>query len=63
MKTRDAVKTAVECMEKEMQKLAFDANMVKMTGSGSPYMHKAHDRYVSITDAIKTLQQIPEAML
>ena len=63
MKTRDAVKIAVECMEKEMQKLAFDANMVKLTGNGSPYMLKAHDRYAEIAEAIKTLKELPYDML
>lgn len=63
MKTRDAVKIAVACMENEMQKLAVDANIVKVTGTGSPYMLKAHDRYAEIAEAIKTLEQLPEAML
>lgn len=63
MKISEAKKLAIECMQKEMQRLAFDANVVKVTGTGSPSMIKAHDRYIKLTDAIKALATLPEAML
>jgi len=63
VKTRDAVKIAIACMETEMQKLAVDANIVRVTGHGSPHMQKSHSRYAEIADAIKTLRQLPDAML
>lgn len=63
MKVREAKKLAIECMQAEMNKLAVDANIVKLTGTGSPPMIKAHDRCVQLVEAIKILESLPEAML
>jgi len=63
MKTRDAVKIAVEIMEAELNKVAVDINIVRFSGTGEAYILKLQDRYDEIADAIKTLQELPEAVL
>ena len=56
MEVKQAIKLAIEVLEKERQGLAFDANTVRAYGSGSPVMEKRLKRHVEISEAIRVLE-------
>ena len=58
MDTKQAIKLAIETLKKERQGLAFDANVVRSYGSGSPVMEKKAKRYAELCEAIRVLEEI-----
>lgn len=57
---RDAkkhLKLAIECIGKEMQKHAFDANLFN-TGVDTPHTRRSHERYIKLVDALKYLEEL-----
>lgn len=53
MKRRQAYRNAVECIKKQMQPLAFDANVVQKDPNASPSMQKRAARYVELAETLK----------
>ena len=60
MKHSQAVKVAIDCMERRRQQFAFDANLHKIYKSDSPYAVRAAKQYDKITEAIAVLSQQPK---
>lgn len=58
MDFKKAIKLAVEALEKERQQLAWDANLVKTYGHGSPVMEKRAKKFDELTDAIRLLKDL-----
>lgn len=58
MIVKQAIKIAIIAMEEKRKKFAVDANLVRLTGTGSPYMYKALEEYNKINEAIEILQTL-----
>ena len=56
MDLKHAIRLAIETLKKERQGLAFDANVVRSYGSGSPVMEKKAKRHAEICEAIRVLE-------
>jgi len=56
MKQKDAIKLAVECLQKEYQSLAVHANLCTMCGADYPAALAAVQQRKAIWEAIEILQ-------
>ena len=58
MKQSKAIKIAVECIEQQMRKYAFDANMHLRLGMDTPHAVNSAKKYKDMAEAIKTLEAL-----
>jgi hypothetical protein len=51
-------KLACECIGKEMQKLAFDANLYKNGMSDTPHSKRSHEKYIELAAALQYFEDL-----
>ncbi len=60
MNTRQAIKLAIECMDKEAHRYAIDANAYALHNFTGPTFQNAYERRQKIEEAKKILLDIPD---
>lgn len=58
MDVKKAIKLAIEALKKERQRLAFDANTVRVIGHGSPAMKRNAQRFEELGEAMRVLEEL-----
>jgi hypothetical protein len=58
MKIDKALKLAIDSLVREKQSIAWDANLVRATGDGSPVMKKRAERFGELEEAILELRRL-----
>jgi hypothetical protein len=56
MNQKQAARIAVDCIKKEMQKIAYNANSAELMPNAPASMHRDLDRYRKYVQAIQVLE-------
>lgn len=58
MNKNRVLRIAVQCIKKQMQRIAFDANVARTDTNAAPYQQQALKMYTDYQEAIRVLESM-----